>query len=90
MTTDGRRAYVANHKSDDVSVIDTATKAVVATVAVGTEPVGVAVSPNGAHAVVANAGAGSTTVSVIDTTTNTVTADIAVEDRPFAVALTPH
>jgi len=40
-TPDGKRAYIANFNSNDVSVIDTATKKVVATVRVGTHPSGV-------------------------------------------------
>ena len=36
-------AYVANEKSDDVSVIDTATNSVVRTIAVGKRPRGVAI-----------------------------------------------
>jgi YVTN family beta-propeller protein len=63
-------AYVANGGSDTVSVIDTATKMVVATVGVGMVPDGVAVMPNGQHVYVANAS--SNTVSVIHAATNTV------------------
>ncbi|MEU2158839.1 hypothetical protein ABZ532_28160 [Streptomyces sp. NPDC019396] len=43
----GTYAYVANNDSDDVSVIDTSTNTVVATVPVGDGPQGVAVSPSG-------------------------------------------
>jgi YVTN family beta-propeller protein len=38
-------AYVANYQSDSVSVIDTASNTVVATVPVGSQPVGVAITP---------------------------------------------
>ncbi len=47
---------------------------VTATITVGSEPRGVAVTPNGAYAYVTNEGSG--TVSVISTATNTVTATI--------------
>ena len=38
ITPDGKRAYVTNSDSGDVSVIDTATNMVVATIPVGTLP----------------------------------------------------
>jgi YVTN family beta-propeller protein len=38
-------AYVANFRSDNMSVIDIATNTVTATVAVGDNPVGVAITP---------------------------------------------
>src|SRR5207302_7542702 len=63
-------AYVANLGADSVSVIDTATNAVVKTVPVGRNPISVAITPNGATAYVVNLGADS--VSVIDTATNAV------------------
>ena len=56
-------AYVANGGSNTVSVIDTATKTVVATVGVGSVPDGIAVTPDGTHVYVANSS--SDTVSVI-------------------------
>ena len=48
------RIYVANHDSNNVSVIDGASNTVVATVAVGTGPYGVAVNPNTNRIYVAN------------------------------------
>jgi YVTN family beta-propeller protein len=82
-------AYVANGGSNTVSVIDTATKTVVATVVgVGSEPNGVAVTPDGKHVYVANAG--SNTVSVIRAATNTVVGlPIPVGANPIGVAITP-
>jgi YVTN family beta-propeller protein len=79
-------AYVANQLSENVSVIDTATNTVVATVTVGPLPRGVAVTPDGTHAYVAD-GAGA--VSVIETATNTVVATVTVGVNPIAVAVTP-
>jgi YVTN family beta-propeller protein len=70
-----------------VSVIDTASNMVTATVAVGAHPIGVAVAPDGKHAYVANAN--SNTVSVIRTATNTVVATVPVGNAPDAVAVTP-
>src|SRR6202795_2935687 len=63
-------AYVSNTGSANVSVIDTASNTVVATVSVGTNPAGVAANPTGTRVYVANQS--SNTVSVIDTSTNSV------------------
>ena len=63
-------AYVTNNGSDNVSVIGISTNTVVATVAVGSEPSGVAVSPDGKFVYVTNAGADN--ISVIQTSDNTV------------------
>src|SRR5205085_5801556 len=67
-----QNAYISNSTSNDVSVINTATNAVVTTIPVGTRPYGVAVSPNGSRAYVANFISNS--ISVINTATNTVLA----------------
>lgn len=55
-------------------MIDTATNTITAMVAVGSEPRGVVLSPDGTKAYVTNSGSDS--VSVINTTTNTVTTTI--------------
>src|SRR5574337_1139763 len=67
-------AYVANGGSSSVSVIDTSSNTVIATLAVGNLPVGVSITPDGTWAYVANAG--DTTVSVIGTASNTVVATV--------------
>jgi YVTN family beta-propeller protein len=64
-------------------MIATASNTVVATVPVGTFPDGVAVTPDGKHAYVANFN--SNNVSVIDTATNTVVATVGVGSGPAAV-----
>ena len=66
-----------------MSVIDTATDTVVATVPVGQAPIGVAVHPAGTYAYVTNRGDGS--LSVIDARTNTVSATIGVGGYGVAV-----
>ena len=71
VSPDGSKVYVTNEYSNTVSVIDTATNTVTATVPVESYPSGVAVSPDGTRVYVVNEGG---TVSVIDTVTNTVTA----------------
>src|SRR5699024_4386572 len=57
------------------------------TVTVGTNPIGIAITPDGSHAYVANAN--SDNVSVIDTTSNTVAKTITVGSTPSWVAITP-
>ena len=83
----GGAAYVTNASSDDVSVIDIATNTVEATIAVGSEPLGVAITPDGAFAYVANIS--SSNVSVINTATNVVDTTVPVDNGPFGVAITP-
>src|SRR5260370_34424908 len=94
----GKFAYVTNPgeicdfcgavQSYSVSVIDTTTHSVVATIPVGQYPAGVAITPNGAFAYVANFNSNS--VSVIDTATNTVTATVTVGTGPWGIAITPN
>ncbi|MBO0734316.1 MAG: YncE family protein [Methylocapsa sp.] len=86
---DSRHAYVTvcNGSPDAVSVIDTATGAVAATIPVGSCPDGVAVSPDGKQVYAANSG--SDTVSVIDTRTNKVAATIPAGKGPSGVGIIP-
>jgi YVTN family beta-propeller protein len=58
-----------------------------ATIAVGSGPVGVAVAPDGTHAYVVNENDG--TLGVIDTATDTVSATVAVGSVPLEVAVSP-
>jgi YVTN family beta-propeller protein len=79
-------AYVVNESDGTVSVMDTTTNKVVATVTVGGSPTGVAVTPDGKHVYVAN----NANVLVIDTSNNTVVGTpITVGNGPVAVAVTP-
>src|SRR5215213_905092 len=80
-------AYVANRFDNTVSVIDTATNTVVATVPVGDSPSAIAVTPDGAFAYVTNAG--DFFVSVIDTATNTVVTTVPVGAGSSGIAITP-
>jgi YVTN family beta-propeller protein len=87
---DGTSAYVANFVGSSVSVIDTATIEVVATIssAQARTPAGVAITPNGALAYTANYN--SSNVSVIDTATNTIIATIPGVSGAGAIAITPN
>jgi len=70
-----QNAYITNSGDNTVSVINTATNTVIATIPVGDEPFGVAATHDGSRVYTRN---GDGTVSVIDTATNTVTATIPV------------
>src|SRR5262249_57828663 len=83
-----QNAYITNRDANTVSVIDTTSNTVAATIPVGSGPVGVAVSPDGSTVYVTNHGAN--TVSVIDPTSNTVAATIPVGISPLGVAGAPH
>jgi YVTN family beta-propeller protein len=75
--------YVANTGDNTVSVIATATNAVVTTVPVGLAPQAVAVTPDGSRVYVTNTN--DNTLSVIDPTQNTVVATVqAVGLGPIA------
>ena len=80
-------AYVSNSDANTVSVIDTATNNVIATVPVGPDPRGIAITPDATRAYVANRD--GTTLSVIDTLTNMVVQTITVGATPFSIAITP-
>jgi YVTN family beta-propeller protein len=80
-------AYIANYYSGNVSVINTTSNTVVATVAVGVAPQGVSASSDGSRVYVTNNG--SNTVSVINTATNTVVATVAVGAGPTGVSVSP-
>jgi YVTN family beta-propeller protein len=83
-------AYITNVCSGTVTVVDTATDAVVGTpISVGNTPSSVVVNPTGTRVYVTNAG--DSTVSVIDTTSNPpgTIATITVGPEPFAIAINP-
>jgi YVTN family beta-propeller protein len=84
-----QKPYITNFGSNNVSVIDTTTNAVIGNpITVGTRPFGLAVTPDGSKVYVANNG--SNTVSVIDTATNTMVGmPIQVDFKPLGVAVTP-
>jgi YVTN family beta-propeller protein len=84
-----QNAYIPSADRDNVSVIDTETNTVIATIPVGTFPMGVAVSPDGSKVYVTNTASASNNVSVIDTAKNRVTATIPVGQFPLGVAVTP-
>jgi YVTN family beta-propeller protein len=85
-------AYVANINSHDVSVIDLATDAVIATIPLGAAANEVAITPDGIRAYVTTGSAGL--VKVIDTdptspTYNTVITTVTIGGFPQAVVISP-
>lgn len=84
----GKTLYSANYENDTVSVVDTATKTVTATIPVGNRPLGIAVSPNGTRVYVANSA--DANVTVIDTATNQpIGGTIATGNEPLGIAVSP-
>ena len=83
------KAYVTNFNAGTVSVIDTATNAVVGSaIPVVSNPFGIAITPDGTKAYVTNFNAG--TVSVINTATNAVVGSaIPVGSAPTGIAICP-
>jgi YVTN family beta-propeller protein len=81
------KAYVGNFKDNTVSVIDTATGAVIATVPVSAGPHGMTATPDGKTIYVS--GDASSTVSVIDTATDKVVKTIEVGKTPHGLAMLP-
>lgn len=76
-------AYVTNGKSNTVSVIDLRTFEPAKTIAVGTEPTGVAANGKKNEIYVVNSE--SNNVSVIDAEKNAVVATIGVHGRPYFI-----
>jgi YVTN family beta-propeller protein len=73
--------FVANYGSDNVTVINDTTDAVVANIAVGGAPYATAYDPANGDVYIANAN--SNNVSVIDDSTNTVIATVAIGSSAY-------
>ena len=80
-------AYVAGTTSSIVSVIDTLSNTVAATISVGTAPAQIAITRDGTRVYVTNTGSNS--VAVIDRSALSVVATISVAAKPAAVAVSP-
>ena len=81
------RAYVVNHESNLVTVLNAADATILATIPVGRSPHSIAPSPDGSRVAVVNYD--GNTVSMIDTKSNQVTATIPVGQGPQSVAFAP-
>ena len=82
-----QRLYVANEDAAQVSVVDVASGAIVATVKIGEEPEGVTIRPDGKVVYVTSEGDGA--VFAIDTATNKVLRRIPVGHRPRSIGFLP-
>lgn len=97
VTPDGRKAYVSNQWSDDVSVIDLETMKVTATIEIGPEPRVIAITPDGSKAYVAlpaaSGGMGAyqfgNMVAVIDVKRDILLTRIGVHIEPESIAMDP-
>jgi YVTN family beta-propeller protein len=86
----GDWGLVSTEEGGTVHVVDTRKDSVLATIVIGdrtTKPTGVAISPDGLFAYVANGRANQ--VSVLDMKDRKVVATIPVGERPWGVGLTP-
>ena len=81
------KAYVGNFKDGTVSVIDVASRQVIATIPVSSGPHGMAITPDGRFVYISSDG--SSVVSVIDTSTDRVMGVIEVGSEPHGLAMTP-
>ena len=81
------KAYVGNFADNTVSVLDTASDKIVATIPVAQGPHGMAMSRDGRAVYVT--GDGSSSMSVIDTATDKVVKTVEVGKSPNGLALTP-
>jgi YVTN family beta-propeller protein/YD repeat-containing protein len=89
--------YIGNTGSNSVSVISTATDAVIATVSLGGDPLGITVLPNGTAVYVSISSGSTGSVSVISTSSNSVTATITLPTQgapsgpiPSVIAAAPN
>ena len=80
-------AYVANFGSNTVTPITTASNTAGAPIPVGSNPDGIAITPDGTTAYVANSS--SNNVTPIATASNTAGAPIPVGSFPVSIAITP-
>lgn len=87
VSPDGSRVYSLGPGAGTVSVIDTASKAIVGTIAGANSPYGLVVTPDGTRLYVSDFGADA--VRVVDTATNQIVESITVGDGPTGIAISP-
>ena len=87
ISADGRWAYIANGRANEVTVLDVKARRVVQSIPVGTRPWGVSLTPDGSTLYVASGR--SNEITVISTAKRSVTGKITVGERPYTVAVVP-
>lgn len=85
--TKAKHAYVPGIVSSTISVIDSTTSRLVSGIKAGTNPYGIAATPDGAKIYVTNSGASD--VSVIDLSANSITSSVTVGLFPRGIAVSP-
>jgi YVTN family beta-propeller protein len=87
LTPNGDALLIVNPDSNSLTLVDTATRSILAELTVGVDPRSVAVAPDGGSAYVANQG--SDGLAVIDLQIPSVTTEVDVGGRPVGVAVSP-
>ena len=87
LSRDGKRLYISNEDSAQVTVLDTTSGAIVATIPIGHEPEGVRAAPNGKWVIVTSET--DSTIAIVDTTSLEVLKAAPVGMRPRDLAFTP-
>jgi len=87
ITADGATLLVVNPDSNSLTLVDTASRSVIAELPVGVDPRTVVVDDAGNRAYVANRGSDS--ISVVDLAARAAIADVPVGDRPYGVVVSP-
>lgn len=87
MTPDGSRAFVANIRSNSVSVVDLEAGTLLRNLPTGNGAEGIDVSPNGREVWITNRGAN--TITVLDTTSLERLAEVPCGDFPIRAKFTP-
>lgn len=85
---DNSRVYVSDGRAGTVSVIDTRSYAVLATIKVGTRPWGIVLSPDGKYLFAANGP--SNDVSVVDLATNKEISRVKAGESPWGITIVPR
>lgn len=87
LTGDGTTLLVVNPDSNTLTLVDTASRSVLAELGVGVDPRTVTVDGAGRRAYVANRGSDS--VSVVDLASSQIIAEVPVGCRPYGVVVSP-
>ncbi len=80
--------YVANERAGTISQVNLSTGTVGTPIPVGSQPVAIAITPDGSTAYVADAG--SSQIVPVSLATGRVGQPIGLSDRPAAIAITPN
>jgi phospholipase C len=93
-TPDGSEVWVTESGGNTVSVIDTSTNQITSTIVVGVYPQGIAITPDGKTAYVANTGpntgpGGSQTLTKVNVASKAPQGNLQVGEAPKGIVITP-